>query len=216
MRIDHLVWYSPILADGERYFTDRMDCAPAYGGVHPGDGTRNSLMSVGETTYVEILARDPAQDSSASLDRELAGLKGQGLYHWAVGGVDLGGIIDRASRSSYEVSEIVNGGRRLPNGNWLGWRCAGFRNHGFGALVPFFIDWTDCAHPASSAPRGGRFGKIEFFSPQAARLSDLFQTLGLELPVTMRDRPGIVVTLEARGGPQVLDSFDPLPRGFVI
>ena len=28
--------------------------------------------------------------------------------------------------------------------------------------------------------------------------------------------PGIVVTLEACGGPQVLNSFEPLPRGFVI
>src|SRR6266478_3601749 len=39
MRIDHLVWYSPDLGDGVRYSAERMDCAPAYGGVHPGVGT---------------------------------------------------------------------------------------------------------------------------------------------------------------------------------
>jgi Glyoxalase-like domain len=216
MRIDHLVWYSPDLADGERYFAERMDCAPAYGGVHPGDGTRNSLLSLGDETYVEILARDPAQGASVSLDPQLASLTDQGLYHWAVGGVDLDEIIERARRSSFEVSDATGGGRRLPNGNWLGWKCVGLRNHGFGALVPFFIDWTDCAHPASSAPRGGAFRKVELFSPQAAKLSGLFQNLGLELSVAEREQPGIVATLEARGGPQVLNSFEPLPRGFVI
>jgi hypothetical protein len=215
MRIDHLVWFSPILADGERHFASRMDCAPAYGGIHPGDGTQNSLLSVGDATYVEILARDPAQESS-SLDGELAGLKGQGLYHWAVGGVDLDGIIAGARRSSYQVSDVVSGGRRLPDGNWLGWKLVGLRNHAFGALVPFFIDWTDCIHPAASAPRGGRFTKIELFSPAAAKLSDLFRSLGLELPIVQREKSGISVTLEGRGGPQVLNSVDPLPRGFVI
>ncbi len=216
MRVDHLVWYSSDLAAGEQYYSARMDCAPAYGGTHPGEGTQNSLLSLGDATYVEILARDPAQDASASLDRELAELEGQGLYHWAVGGVDLNEIIERARRSSHEVSDVVSGGRRLPNGNWLGWRLVGLRNHGFGALVPFFIDWTDSTHPASRAPRGGRFGKIELFSPEAAKLGVLFQSLGLELSAAKRERPGIAVTLEGRNGTQVLNSFDPLARGFVI
>jgi hypothetical protein len=215
MRIDHLVWFSPDLAEGERHFSSRMDCASAYGGVHPGDGTRNSLLSIGDSTYVEILAPDPAQES-ASLDGELAGLNGQGLYHWAVGDVDLDGLVAQARRSFYEVSDIVSGGRRLPDGSWLGWKLVGLRNHGFGALVPFFIDWTDCIHPAAHAPRGGAFAGIELFSPQAAKLTALFRSLGLALAAVQREKPGIAVTLESRRGRQVLKAFDPLPRGFVI
>jgi hypothetical protein len=216
MRVDHLVWYSPLLADGEQYFASRMDCAPAYGGVHPGSGTQNSLFSLGDATYVEILARDPAQQAATLLDGDLAGLRGQGLYHWAIGGVDLNGIIDRARRSSHQVSEVVGGGRRLPDGKWLGWQCVGLHNHAFGALVPFFIDWSGSAHPAASAPRGGRFAKIELFSPEADELNSLFKTLGLDLSVAGRDKPGIAVTINTRRGPQVLTSFDPLPRGFII
>ena len=82
MRIDHLVWYSADLAAGEKHFTG-WDAAPAFGGAHPGQGTRNSVLSLGDSTYVEILARDPAQ-TGGTLDREIAALKGQGLYHWAV------------------------------------------------------------------------------------------------------------------------------------
>ena len=122
MRIDHLIWYSPVLAEGEKYFASRADRPPTYGGAHPGGGTCNSLLSLGEATYLEILARDPAQEADGVLDSELAGLAGQGLYHWAVGGVDLHAIVERARRASYEVSDIVSGGRRQPNGKWLGWR----------------------------------------------------------------------------------------------
>jgi hypothetical protein len=214
VRIDHLVWYSPELASGERHFA-AMDSAPAYGGEHPGDGTCNSLLSLGEATYVEILARDPKQAASA-LDGELAGLKGEGLYHWAVGGVDLPGIVRKARAAGHKTSDVVTGGRRKPDGKLLNWSLVGLHDHPFGALLPFFIDWRDCEHPAVSAPRGGRFGGIELFSPDATRLNALFGALDLDLVARQRARPGIVVTLEAKRGPVRLPSFEPLARGFVI
>src|SRR5436190_1089344 len=45
MRIDHLVWFCADLDDGKRHFAETMDCPPAYGGAHSGEGTRNSLLS---------------------------------------------------------------------------------------------------------------------------------------------------------------------------
>jgi hypothetical protein len=214
MRIDHLVWYSPDLPAGERHFAS-MDNPPAYGGEHPGDATCNSLLSLGEASYVEILARDPKQPA-ASLDNELAGLKGQGLYHWAVGGVDLAAIAQKAKAAGYKASEVVSGGRRRPDGRLLNWKLVGLHDHPFGALIPFFIDWTDSDHPALDAPRGGRLRGIELSSPDAGRLNALFKALGLDLPVAQGQKAGITVTLEAQRGPLRLDSFDPLTRGFVI
>ena len=214
MRVDHLVWYSPDLAAGERHFAS-MDLPPAYGGEHPGDGTCNSLLSLGEETYVEILARDPKQPAS-SLDGELAGLKGQGLYHWAVGGVDLAAIARKAKSAGYKASQVVSGGRRRPDGRLLDWKLAGLHDHPFGALVPFFIDWTDSDHPALDAPRGGKLRSIELFSPDAPRLNALFKALGLDLSVVERAKAGIAVTLASKRGPLRLESFDPLTRGFVI
>jgi hypothetical protein len=214
VRIDHLVWYSPELAAGERHFAS-MDSPPAYGGEHPGDGTCNSLLSLGEATYIEILARDPKQPAS-SLDKELAGLKGQGLYHWAVGGVDLAAIANGAKDAGYEVSNVVSGGRRRPDGRLLNWKLVGLHDHPFGALVPFFIDWTNSDHPALDAPRGGRLSGIELSSPDAARLNALFKVHGLDLPVVQGAKAGIVVTLASKRGPLRLESFNPLTRGFVI
>jgi hypothetical protein len=216
MRIDHLVWYAADLADGEAYFASRMDRLPVYGGVHPGEGTRNSLLALGEATYLEILARDPAQESVHCLEAELASLRGQGLYHWAAGGVDLALIRERARAIPIATSDFVTGGRNRPDGSWLGWNLLGLQGHDFGALLPFFIDWSGAAHPAAAAPRGGSLVRIETISPRAGELREIYRALGLDLVVTEGPRPAISATLQSVRGPVQIESIDPLPRGFVI
>ena len=215
MRVDHLVWFSPGFEAGEAYFAERLDRPPAYGGVHPGDGTRNSLVSLGDQTYIEILAPDPNQERSR-LDAELQNLGGAGLYHWAAGDVDLEALVERACSAGLETNDVVTGGRTLPDGDWLGWRLVGIRNHGYGALVPFFIDWTGSSHPASSAPRGGHLQRFEITTPHAALLNKLFAALGLDIEAGEAPHASIVATVVAKSGTHELRSLDPLPRGFVI
>ena len=215
IRVDHLVWYCADPVAGETYFADRMDQRPVYGGVHPGEGTRNSLLSLADSTYVEILGRDPAQMAS-SLDPELQALTGAGLYHWAAGGVDLAAVRAKVLAAGLEGSDLVTGGRTLPNGNWLGWKLFGIKNHGFGALVPFFIDWMESVHPAKSAPRGGSFVKLEARSPEPEKLRDLYRLLGLDITVIATAAPGLSATIESRSGQHVLHMVAPTPRGFII
>jgi hypothetical protein len=215
MRVDHLVWYCADLAEGERYFAERMDHGSVYGGVHPGEGTANRLLSLSDTTYLEILGRDLAQPET-NIGPEVRGLAGHGLYHWAIGGVDLSELRRRASAAGLTGSELVTGGRTLPDGRWLGWKCFGLHNHRFGALVPFFIDWMDSEHPAKTAPRGGCLAAIEVFSPQAEILHDLYGILGLNVTVTKAAAPGVSMTLESSKGRHVLRMFEPVPQGYVI
>ncbi len=215
MRVDHLVWFSPDLAAGDAYFTERLDRPPAHGGVHPGGATHNSLVSLGNETYIEILAPDPAQESNC-LDAELQALRGHGLYHWAAGGIDLDTVVKRARRAGLDASDVVAGGRALPDGRWLGWRLAGIRNHPFGALVPFFIDWTDSSHPAANAPRGGRLAAFEIRTPEAVALNRLFTAIGVDLEASEAETVSIVATIASKSGMHELRSFEPLPLGFVI
>jgi hypothetical protein len=215
MRVDHLVWYCADLIAGERKIAERMDCQAVYGGVHPGEGTRNALLSLSDCTYVEILGRDPAQPE-ANLDPEIRALTGSGLYHWAVGGVDLEELRHNAITAGLDGSDLVIGRRTLPNGHWLGWKLFGVRNHGFGALVPFVIDWMDSEHPARTAPRGGSLVKIDVFSPEPEKLHAIYRALGLDIAVTHAVAPALSAVVESRYGSHVLRMFDPVPRGYVI
>lgn len=215
MRIDHLVWYCADLQEGVRRIAERLGCEPAYGGVHPGEGTRNSLISLGDSTYIEILAPDPDQ-APGSMDPELRALVGAGLYHWAIGVTDLERVRDRAIASDLQTSDLVRGGRTLPDGSWLGWRLLGIGNHAFGSLVPFFIDWMESEHPASRAPRGGRLDAIQATSPAPERLRAVYEAIDLDVPVTPGPVAGLRATVSGGAGTLELRTFAPLPRGFVI
>ncbi len=215
MRVDHLVWYCADLAEGERFFGERMDRGSIYGGVHPGEGTANRLLSLSDSTYLEILGRDPAQ-SETSLTPEVRGLPGSGLYHWAIGGLDLTVLRRKAREAGLMGGELVTGGRTLPNGQWLGWTCFGIRDHGFGSLVPFFIDWLDSEHPAKTAPRGGSLAGVEAFHPQAEKLRAIYNSLGLDIPVKDAAKPGLAATVESGRGKHVLRMFEPVPLGYLI
>jgi len=215
MRIDHLVWYSADLAAGRRNFAERMDAAPLYGGEHPGEGTANAVMALGPETYLEILGRDPGQ-SEDGLDPEVNGLAGSGLYHWAVGGVDLAEVAARAARAGLQGGGLVPGGRIKPDGKRLDWLCWGLRNHAFGSLIPFFIDWRESEHPARSAPLGGRLESFQVRTPDAGELRGIFHILGLEIDVVESAVPCGVARLASARGSMELKSFSPLPRGYVI
>ena len=216
MRIDHLVWYTADLAEGRRYFASHMDCEPLYGGEHPGEGTANAVMALGGETYLEILGRDVKQ-SDQGLDPEVKGLRGSGLYHWAVGGIDLKELAERAVKAGLEGGALVPGGRVKPDGSRLSWTCWGLRNHPFGSLIPFFIDWMDSEHPAVSAPVGGRLTGLEVHTPDAEQLRGIFFILGLaDIPVTESADACVMATIESGKGQVQLNSFAPLPRGYVI
>ncbi len=215
MQIDHLVWYTADLAEGRRYFQDRMDVAPLYGGEHPGEGTANAVVSLGPAAYLEILGRDEMQNGQG-LAPELTSLKGHGLYHWAVSGIELDRLADRASKAGLEGGQLVSGGRLKPDGKRLNWRCWGLCNHGFGSLVPFFIDWRDSEHPARSAPLGGSLETFEVHTPDASRLQKIFTVLDLDIAVKEDTEHRVSVLLRSSKGTTKLSSFFPIPRGYVI
>lgn len=215
LQIDHLVWYCGDLEAGRGLVAHSLGIDPAYGGEHPGEGTANYLIALGPSTYLEILGRDPAQDQS-TIDPAVGGLRGLGLYHWAMSGVALEKLQARARTAKLRGGALVGGGRTKPDGQRLDWTCFGLRDHQHGALLPFFIDWHETRHPATTSPAGAQLADFEVFSPEAASLQATYDALGIPIKVSQRGKPGFSATLQSRHGKLELHSFLPVPAGYII
>lgn len=190
------------MAEGRRLF----GVDPAPGGVHPGLGTRNALLSLGESVYLEVIAPDPEQDPGRTLGAKLATLGEPGLITWAAATPDLEAVAAAAVRASLEVRGPVPTERRAPDGTVLRWRLLFLGGHAFGALVPFFIDWLDTPHPARTNPVGGRFLALEVRSPEADALNTLYQDLDIPVIAVRSGTAGLTARIEAHAGEVQLHS----------
>ncbi len=57
--VDHLIFLAPDLDRGMDHVENLLGIRPVRGGRHPAFGTHNALLSLGPSTYLEVMASDP-------------------------------------------------------------------------------------------------------------------------------------------------------------
>ncbi len=207
MKIDHFMYAVADLDDGLAWAEDAFGVAPAFGGSHEGLGTRNALLSLGDT-YLEIIAPDPAQSVENQMVERMAKLTAGGLVTWAAEG-DLTvtkGLLEEAGISSVGPAETR---RRTADGGLLIWDLLFPQGGGYG--MPFFIDWRDCPHPAATTLVGGRLQSFHISSPDARTLGPVLGGLGLNVTVA-EGEPELRVGIDGANGPVELVSTEETRR----
>ena len=81
------------------------------------------------------------------------------------------------------------------------WELLFLGGHRFPNLVPFFIDWLDTPHPATTNPRAGLFRALEIRTPDADSLNGLFEGLGMDLRAEEGDTVDLVAEIDVAGNP---------------
>lgn len=203
MRIDHFMFAVTDLDRGVEWATDLFGTAPAYGGEHVGLGTRNALLSLGDT-YLELIAPDPTQNLDNNFGGRLAALAKHGLVTWAAQG-DLALVKAALMESGVVSTGPVRTQRKTKEGELLQWDLLFPSGHSFGTRLPFFIDWLDCDHPSCSNPVGADQAKLELQDPESEALAELFKTLGIDVPVAVGE-PSLAVRIATARGEIILES----------
>ena len=137
-KLDHILWATPDLDEGTKQIAELLGVQPEVGGKHPGFGTRNSLLSLGDEVYLEIIAPDPEQELKGNRGEQLAALDQSHLLTFAVRTFDMKGIEKRVAEAGLETQGAIAMSRRHPEGHLLKWQVLRLENHFWGDVMPFF------------------------------------------------------------------------------
>lgn len=201
LELDHLVYGTADLERTVRDLEARLGVRPVPGGRHPRWGTRNALLGLGERTYLEVVAPDPARERPGlptlfGLDR----LEAPRLVAWAARARDLEARWRRAREGGARLGQIQAGSRETPDGTSLSWRLTDPEVVLADGLVPFLIDWGDTPHPGGAAPRAGTLVELRARHPAPERVRELLGAVGARLDVAPGPEPALVATIRTGEG----------------
>lgn len=197
--LDHILLGCSDLDRGIAFVEEHLGVRAAFGGVHPGRGTQNALLSLGERRYLEIIAPDPKQ-SSVQQYSVITKLKEPQIIGWAAHPGDLEVLAARLRSAGISFEGPTPGSRERPDGRVLHWSALRLKDDAQG-LLPFIIDWSaDSLHPSADAPKGCSLIRFEAVTPNAEALKKQAALVGLDLPVIKGDKPQLRATFAGPKG----------------
>jgi len=199
-RIDHLVYATPDVEATIEELERRLGVRATPGGSHPKRGTRNALITIGASSYLEIVGPDSAQSVAGPRWFGIDGLTAPRLVTWAAKSNDLDGLAEHAADRGVSIGAIMSGGRARPDGSTISWRNTDPTTWLGDGIVPFFIDWGESDHPSSAAVPGPPLVALRAEHPSPARVRAVLETLGIDLDVAAGSRPRLVATFAAGRG----------------
>lgn len=189
--LDHILLGCSDLDQGIAFVEQHTGVRPAVGGVHPGRGTRNALLSLGKLHYLEVIAPDPQQHIESavpSLLNTLRHLAVPKLVEWAVHTNDIQAVAERLRKQGIAFHGPNPGSRKRPDGGMLSWQTLNFDDDHQG-MVPFFIQWGEgTVHPSADAPAGCQLASFAAAGPQPAQLSEMYRQRGIDVQVESADK----------------------------
>lgn len=197
--LDHILLGCSDLDSGIAFVEERTGVRAAIGGVHPGRGTRNALLSLGERRYLEIIAPDPAQHGAPD-SYGLQKLDAPRLIGWAAHPADIQALANRLAQLGIVADGPTPGSRKRPDGRLLQWKTLNLKDTAAGVL-PFFIEWSaDSLHPSADSPKGCTVVRFEALTPNPEELAKMTGQLGLDLPVAKGEKPQLRAMLSSPKG----------------
>ena len=200
-KIDHVVYAVEDLNEGMNYIANRLGVMPVWGGQHLGKGTCNALLSLGTSSYLEIVAPDPDQPLFRgkrwlSVDE----ISRPQITRWAAKSDDLEGDRQLVKKMGLELGEVYNGSRLTDTGILLEWELTDPEQNIGNGVIPFLINWRATAHPAQTLHRQCSLVRLQLAHPQAKRMQDLLQVLMIKMMVVEAPYPQVRAVIDSPQG----------------
>ncbi|HSM70746.1 MAG TPA: VOC family protein [Anaerolineales bacterium] len=200
-KVDHLIFAVPDLEEGRDKIERLLGVRPIPGGRHPEFGTHNAQLSLGPTTYLEVLAPDPNADVPA--EDVLFGLDSYQeprLTTWVLHTEEIEKLAASAKATGFDLGAVGSGQRVKPDGTVVSWKFTNPSAMLLNGAVPFLISWGDTPHPAGAAPRAGELIGLRIEHPEPERVRQALLALGLEMDVQAGPQFQLIATIKTSQG----------------
>ena len=167
VRLDHVSYATShdSIVDVVQRIGSQLGASFIDGGIHPQFGTRNFILPLKDSRYIEVVCPldHPASDKSpfGQLVTRKAD-EGGGWLTWVIAVDDLSQVEAKLSR------EAVLGHRRKPDGKDLYWKQIGVLDSLEESSNPFFIQWTSNNHPSAEGLSEVSLDSIEIYGDEAS------------------------------------------------
>jgi hypothetical protein len=203
--LDHLVVAAESLEQGEDQLESLLGVRPRRGGKHAAMGTHNSVLRLGDRSYLELIAIDPdgiKPDRPRWFDLDRPSMRasltlGPRLIHWVARCADI--------EASRQVSPDEHGRVYPMTRGPYSWRIT-IPDDGHlpgGGLIPTLIQWADEKHPVD-ALADDRIGLVTMAGahPEPATIRAALANLGVAdmLKVTYAVTPRLAAMLRTPRG----------------
>lgn len=204
--LDHVILAIDSLERGIDRLEEITGVCAQIGGAHPGRGTRNALLGLGDGRYLELIAPNPA-DASPSLrpgpfgERiDFARFHALTPIGWVVRVRDADAEREHLLERGLTPGPVHAGERARGDGRVLRW--ATLDPFGLGATVlPFAIAWGEgTPHPAASAPVGCTLRELRLETPNADLIRGQLGRAQWSVPVSSGSRERIDVEIDCPRG----------------
>ncbi|HKD81906.1 MAG TPA: VOC family protein [Candidatus Angelobacter sp.] len=199
--LDHILLGISNVDHGISWLEERSGVRAMFGGVHPGRGTLNALLSLGPRRYLEVIAPDPQQSSvSNEMVDLLRKIQEPRLIGWAAHTNDLGGVMQKAAAAGIAIENPRDGSRTRPDGKTLHWKSFSLKED-YAGVLPFFIEWSaGSVHPSQDAPAGCTLQNFFVESPAVKEVRSIAAKLGLNLEAKPGKKPFLGARIAGRKG----------------
>ena len=222
-QLDHLIVAAATLEEGVAWCEATLGVTPGPGGEHALFGTHNRLLKLdcdgAPNAYLEIIAINPKAEPMRApplkrwfdLDDPVlqASFKTHGPQpvHWVASVPDLPVALAACSAQGVDRGHALTASRPTPQG-LLQWQIS-VRDDGqrlMNGCLPTLIEWG-ATHPGANMRHSGlRLEAFELFHPEAVRLNQTLQAIGLHGPEALPGAPSMRLRLSTPKGEVTLKS----------
>lgn len=204
-KIDHIVYAVANLQRSIESFQEATGLKVFAGGEHPDWGTHNALVRIGETTYLEFLAKKKSsQPVHAKTWMGIDLLQGDKITRWALASKTVELEAKFLKKYNEALSTIVIGSRATEDGKMLNWLMTTVLPTPEVEPAPFLIDWKKSAHPTEALPLDCQIKSFTIEHAESEVLKKLLEKLSMSMPVYTSHTTSLKLVLDTPKGEFIL------------